>query len=305
MNQHIIAADIGGSHISSTVIHTKNWQIDPTQITETKVNAFADKESIILGWVQNLQQTARTNNITDNYQIAIALPGPFDYQKGIFQAHPKGKMSSLVGEDFRSLLLPHFGDNLKIAFANDAACFGLGAACFGKGKPYDRIIGITLGTGIGSSFIGHQKIISKGHGVPVGGEVYALPFLQGIADDYFSTRWFVAETKRALGKTVTGVRELVETMPPDDVNPIFTKFSHQFYQFLRPYATNFKAEAIIIGGNIAKAWPCFSTALINFFAQDNITVLPSTLNEKAIILGAAKVFADKENTTTTNNSYDL
>ena len=96
MNSYIITADIGGSHISSTIVDTRNWQIDAAKTVEAKVDAFSDKATIIHGWVNNLQQIAQVGGLTNNVQIAIAIPGPFDYKNGIFQAHPEGKMGSLV-----------------------------------------------------------------------------------------------------------------------------------------------------------------------------------------------------------------
>lgn len=293
MNHYIIAADIGGSHISSTIINTKNWQIDPAKIIETKVDTFSDKQAIIQGWIQNLQQTAHEGNIRETYQIAIALPGPFDYQKGIFQAHPEGKMGALVGENFRDLLLSHFGKNLKITFENDAACFGLGEACFGVGKPYERIMGITLGTGIGSSFVRKQKIVKNHQNLPSGGELYAESYAQSMADDYFSTRWFVQQTYQDLGLKVSGVRELLVQAPESYSQDLFKKFATHFYQFLLPYAKNFETEVIVIGGNIAKAWQYFGEELTSLLKKENIIVQPSLLNERAIMLGAAKVFSSR------------
>ncbi len=295
MSPYIIAADIGGSHISSTTLHIKNWQIDPQKIIETKTNSFGEKTAIIKSWVSNLQQNLQPEKPNLLHQIAIALPGPFDYQKGIFQAHPEGKMNSLEGENFKELLLPYFGEDLKISFENDAACFGLGTACFGAGKGYQRIIGITLGTGIGSSFIANQKIIKVHPSIPFGGELYAAPFRKSIGDDHFSTRWFVRQAAKDLDLNLSGVRALIEKAPEAYVESIFKIFAHNLHQFLSPYAKAFGAEIIIIGGNIAKAWPYFGKELDQLFQQNAIAVKPSFLNEQAIMLGAAKVFVDTYN----------
>ena len=292
MTPKIIAADIGGSHISSTILNRNNWQIDSAKIIETKTNSFGQKEQIIKGWVNNLQQNARKEKIVNNHQIAIALPGPFDYKNGVFQAHPEGKMGSLVGENFRDLLVPYFGETLKISFENDAACFGLGTACFGAGWNQQRLIGITLGTGIGSSFIANQQIIKAGPSIPVGGELYRESYKGSIADDYFSTRWFVRAAAEDLGLKVSGVRVLTEQAPKAYLQDLFTRFANNLYQFLLPYASRFGATAIVIGGNITKAWRFFGVELTSLFEKDGIIIKPSILNEQAIMLGAAKVFID-------------
>ena len=293
MRPNIIAADIGGSHISSTLTNTDNWQRDANKAIATKVDTFGDKKAIIHGWIQNLRQTAYEANIRKNHQIAIALPGPFNYENGIFQTHPEGKMNSLVGENFSHLLIPHFGKDLKISFENDAACFGLGEACFGTGKQYQKIMGITIGTGIGSSFIVNKKIIKSHSNIPLGGELYAESYKNSIADDYFSTRWFVQQTAKDLALRVNGVKDLIEQVSEEYIHFLFKKFTVNLFQFLLPYAKDFDAEIIVLGGNITKAWRYFGDELSKLFEKEAIAISLSSLNEQAIMLGAAKVFADK------------
>ncbi len=292
MTPYLIAADIGGSHISSIVLNTNDWIVEPTKMIETKANSFGQKHTLIQSWADNLLESAQKANIKNINQIALAIPGPFDYEKGIFHTHPEGKMGSLVGEHLRELLIPFFGKALKITFENDAACFGLGEASFGVGQKCQRIIGVTLGTGIGSSFIAQQKIIKTHSSIPLGGELYESPFENSIADDYFSTRWFVRQVLKDIGLKISGVRELTEKAPEDYIQVIFKKFALNFYQFLLPFAKDFGAEMIVVGGNIAKAWRYFGKELAELFQKEAILVQPSYLNEQAIILGAAKVFVD-------------
>ena len=290
MNRYIIAADIGGSHISSMLINQENWKVDDAKLTITKTNSFGAKSAIIEKWAENLTQTAQQIPVKANLQIAIALPGPFDYERGIFQLHPEGKMGSLVNQNFKDLIAPYFKQTPIFSFENDAACFGLGEACFGVSQPYERSIGITLGTGVGSSFIANQTIVKSNQAIPEGGELYAESYRDGIADDYFSTRWFVQQVEADLGTKFSGVRELTEQASGAYLRQIFKQFTHNLYEFLLPYAQAFDAEIIVVGGNIAKAWNFFGPMLNDLFQTQNIRVQPSILNEKAIMLGAAKVF---------------
>jgi len=293
MHSSIIAADIGGSHISSVPLHTKDWTIDQQAICQTKTNSFGDKKTILKNWIHNLEQSASQGNIQDKYQFAIAIPGPFDYENGLFQQHPEGKLGSLAGTSFKKILRPHFGQDLKISFENDAACFGLGEACFGLSKNHARSIGITLGTGIGSSFIADQTIFKQGNNLPLGGELYAEPFENSIADDYFSTRWFVQQAHKDTSLEISGVKELLQQADKQYLQQVFNQFARNFHQFLLPFAKNFRASTIIVGGNISKAWSYYGQTLTTLFAKHNISIQPSILNEQAIMLGAAKVFIQK------------
>jgi len=295
MKPYIIAVDIGGSHISSMVINRQNWNIDSAKLTTTKTDCFGSQAEIIKQWATNIQKTAKQIPLESKLQIAIAMPGPFDYEKGVFQLHPEGKMSSLAKKKFEDVIAPFFKEMPVISFENDAACFGLGEACFGLSKNAQRSIGVTLGTGIGTSFIANQTIIKSNKALPEGGELYAEPYQNSIADDYFSTRWFVRQAKQDLDIQVNGVRELIEQAPSNYLPSLFDKFTHNLFRFLMPYAKEFEAETIVIGGNITKAWSYFGHLLNQKFQAQNMMVQPTVLNEKAIMLGAAKVFETKNN----------
>ena len=56
----------------------------------------------------------------------------------------------------------------------------------GAAQGYERIIGVTLGTGFGGGFIANGRIFYSGQGVPPDGGVWNLPYLEGIAEDYVS-----------------------------------------------------------------------------------------------------------------------
>lgn len=291
--RYIIAADIGGSHISSALVDSANWSIVGLHQTNP-VNAFEAAATIVNGWGGNLQSTAAYLPKMEKISLAIAMPGPFDYGKGLFMTHPGGKLSSLAGHQFEYLLRPFFPSPPTFFFENDAACFGLGEAHFGVGIGAGRVIGITLGTGIGSSFIVDGRIVKSGKGVPSGGEIYKRPFAEGLADDYFTTRWFLRTAREQLKIEATGLHELLEKAPSDEMSHIFNLFGENLASFLLPFAKAFAADIIIFGGNIAKAWHFFSTYLNTPFTKSGIAVTPGCLGERAVFLGAAKMFHQKQ-----------
>jgi glucokinase len=58
-------------------------------------------------------------------QIGFAMPGPFDYEKGISWLNGNAKYETLYGYDLKLLLAEHLGVYKEnIYFINDAAAFG-------------------------------------------------------------------------------------------------------------------------------------------------------------------------------------
>ena len=133
--------------------------------------------------------------------------------------------------------------------------------------------------------------MKSGKGIPESGEIYLHPFNHSIADDYFTTRWFVRTAEEQLRIHAEGLLELMNKSSEDSLQPLFATFGQNLFQLLLPFAKEFNAEVIIIGGNIAHAWNRFSDYLIPAFEPYGIQVKKSVLGEKAVFLGAAKLFS--------------
>jgi glucokinase len=82
-------------------------------------------------------------------------------------------------------------ENFPVRFMNDVSVFAVGEALVGKAAKAKRSMSVTIGTGFGSAFIDNRIPIVDGPEVPKLGCVYHLPYGDNIADDYFSTRWFL------------------------------------------------------------------------------------------------------------------
>lgn len=84
--------------------------------------------------------------------IGIAMPGPFDYLTGICLMKNVNKYESLYGLNIKQELSDRLGiDVQNIVFRNDSEAFLAGEMRFGAGKGLKKGIGITLGTGLGTS----------------------------------------------------------------------------------------------------------------------------------------------------------
>ncbi|MGN0191590.1 MAG: ROK family protein, partial [Candidatus Cryptobacteroides sp.] len=97
------------------------------------------------------------------YGIAVAVPGPFDYGKGIFLM--RHKFLSVYGESFRSLAgVP---DEVVLRFAHDVNSMLRGEICQGNGRYGSRVALVTLGTGLGFALSIDGTILENSLGAPL------------------------------------------------------------------------------------------------------------------------------------------
>ncbi len=292
----ILGVDIGGSHITVARIDTKNHKIPDSNLISTKVDSAAQANEIIDQWIQILQKSIDSLNEDKELLegICIALPGPFDYYQGIFAYKMENKFISLLGINIKTIITKRLAlsDTIPLRFYNDAACFGIGESWKGKLKSTEKALAITLGTGFGTTFLLQGLPILSGDGVPENGELYNIPFKNGIADEYFSTRWFIKKYKEATGITIRGVKELItDSKPNPHTDQIFKEFSRNLAIFLSPWLKGYNADAVVIGGNISKAWNSFADNLNTELKNQgcNTKIYQSELKEKAILLGGARL----------------
>jgi glucokinase len=173
---------------------------------------------------------------------------------------------------------------------NDASSFAVGEAWAGKSKDHARMMAITLGTGFGSAFVEDKIPVVEGDRVPRMGCVYHLPFGESIADDSFSTRWFIARYSELTGKVAPGVKEIANAaLKSAEVKGIFNEFGQNLGRFLSPWLIKFGAEILVIGGNISYAYdlfgPAFEKELRTAACETHVSI--SALKEDAALLGSA------------------
>lgn len=292
-----IGVDIGGSHITCAAVDLISGKILRETISEREVNNQAQACEIIIKWVEALSVSLEKVPAEKVKGIGFAMPGPFDYVKGICYIRGVAKYENLYGFNISdavssSLEVP---DDFLIRFMNDVSAFAVGEAVVGKADGYNRSMSVTLGTGFGSAFISDRIPIVDGPEVPKLGCVYHLPYKSGIADDYFSTRWFIGRYKSMTGKELKGVKELSELAASDRiVKDLFTEFANDLAVFLAPWLNRFKAEILVIGGNISHAYNLFGEIFEERLKKENCTcrVALSELKEDAALFGSAWLLDD-------------
>lgn len=292
-----IGTDIGGSHISCAAVDLVTGKILRETLTQREVDNQAKANIIISVWTEALAGALSKVPREKVKGIGFAMPGPFDYVKGICYIRGVAKYENLYGfniaDAISSSLEVH--DNFLIRFMNDASAFAVGEAWTGSAAGVKRSMSITLGTGFGSAFISDRIPIVDGTEVPRLGCIYHIPYRDGIADDYFTTRWFIGQYKQLTGKELKGVKELADLAGTDQiVKGLFTDFGNRLGIFLAPWLNGFGADILVIGGNISHSWNLFGEVFEKSLKNEkcNCHIALSSLKEDAAILGSAYLLND-------------
>jgi glucokinase len=299
MKKYAIGADIGGSHISCAVIDMERESIIKTSLSEISVDNQASADTILHKWITALKNSMVVISQEQLLGIGFAMPGPFDYEKGIALFEKVEKYYSLFNVNVSQHLTDalNLSEDTPIRFMNDATSFAVGEAWIGKAAGYKKSISITLGTGFGSAFIESGLPVLEGNKVPDLGCVWHLEYKDGIADDYFSTRWYIKQYAEKTGRVLSGVKEIADQAISVDKQAmnLFLEFGNNLGEFLSPWIKKFGAEVIVIGGNMTGAFNLFGPPFSSALEKQNIsiTIELSKLKEDAAIIGAAKLLDAK------------
>ena len=294
MKEYAVGVDVGGSHLCSSVIEVVTGEVC-TEPVATPVDSKGGAAGVIAGLCGNVLETM--NRFGGNVpRIGLAFPGPFDYDRGVSMIRGVSKYDGLFGLDVReslhSCLQPEIGP-VDLRFVNDASAFALGECLGGAARENGRVLALTLGTGLGSGFVDSKRLVVSGETVPANGWVYCLPFDGGIADDAFSTRWIVRRFRELTRCDVSGAKEVADRCAFDEsAVRLFAEFGSRLAEFVAPLSERFGAERIVLGGNIAKAFPFFKDSLTEGLAINSCgaEVSVSKLMDKAALTGAASLF---------------
>ena len=278
---YFIGADIGGTHCSAALVDLPGKKIISASFVRKAIDASAEAGEIIAAWAACIA-SAKKN--TDTGAVCLAMPGPFDYEQGISWMQGQHKYEKLYGLNIKELLAQELQMPAANIFTdNDAACFLHGEVFAGAAAKHaaETVIGITLGTGLGSAIYNQ--------GAAKNADLWCMPFREGIAENYISSGWFVQRFHELTGIVVSGVQELAQLAPANEkARLVFLEFGNNLAQFLLQFIALERPAAICIGGNISKAFDLFGSAVRDAVGRQHphITIQPSVLGEEAVLLGA-------------------
>ena len=150
ITREVPVIEIGGTHATAAVVDPSGWAVVPGTMVRRDLDAGAPAGVL----VQAIVDTAASLRRPDRTTWGVAIPGPFDDVRGVGDFTGVGKLDGLRGVDLGEVLRRELtaGSGL-IVFVNDAEAFAVGEWVAGAATGHHRTIAITLGTGVGSTFL--------------------------------------------------------------------------------------------------------------------------------------------------------
>ncbi|MBW5424797.1 ROK family protein [Streptomyces sp. BG9H] len=284
--------EIGGTHVTAALADPDTATV--TRGTRRPLDARGTAEQILGAVVR----CAGDLEAPAGQVWGVAVPGPFDYDKGIARYEAVGKFDDLYGIDVRSVLLdgvwPRPADTV---FLNDAHAFLLGEWQAGAARGHRRCVGITLGSGVGSAFGVDGDVRREGPGVPPQGRADLLKAGGRPLEDTVSRRAILAryggDDPTAPLDARLDVREIAararagERRARQVLDEAFTTLG----AVLAPHLRDFDATALVVGGAMASSWDLIRPALRAGLGGTAVALRRAALGEDAALIGTAAYVA--------------
>jgi len=171
---------------------------------------------------------------------------------------------------------------------NDANCFVLGEKYFGKAKGYSNVVGVTIGTGLGSGLIIDNRLYS---GTNCGaGEFGMVPFRDRVLE-YYASGQFFTNVYGIRGETAAKRAEQGD----QEALAMFAEFGKNLGQAVKTILYAVDPEMIILGGSVSRSFRLYGRAmretLATFVYPRSLQKLRIEISElaNAAILGAASL----------------
>ena len=279
-DKQVLGVYISGYHITTLIVNVADRSIVETSYQRKAINSRGNAADIINSCGLVISEALSGSGVT---KIGIAMPGPFDYDKGISYIHNNKKHEALYGLNVKELLAEKIQVPVEnIRMLNDAASFLKGEVFAGVAQGYDTVIGLTLGTGLGTA-----KLTD---GVAEDANLWQSPFLDSIAEEYLSERWMTKRYYELSGINVVNVKELSGFYTTSNtVKTVFKEFAHNLAAFTAEFIKATNPQIIVLSGDISRVSDCFLPAFktqLNKLGYD-IPVVVSKLNSDAVLIGVA------------------
>ena len=282
----IPAVELGGSHVSTARVDLEGGRLLPGSHRRMPLDSEASATEVI----RQIAACARHSAGSGPEPWGVALPGAFDFEAGIGSYAGAGKFESLDRVPLRPLLAraiePPPSD---IAFVNDADAFVIGEWLGGAAAGERQVVGITLGTGVGSAFLEDGRILTDDPRVPPEGRADLLSIGGRPLEETVSHRAIVAALAREGPGRLTSVREIAEAARsgmPAAARALDEAF-RALGTALAPWLDRFGARVLVVGGGMLGAWDLIEPSLRAGIAAHEIRLVPSAGTEEAALLGAA------------------
>ncbi|MGC9366506.1 MAG: ROK family protein [bacterium] len=293
----ILALDFGGTKIKYGLIEKDYLQFQDNSITTPSGGQFSQTVEALDKLFQKFSEVKA---------VGIGFPGIVDFKKQTVRFSPN--TSEWEGKNISRVLREKW--NVPVVVDNDANLFTYAESKIGAGQKCSHVLGITLGTGVGSGVVINNEIYrgvngaagELGHTVVVPEGPLCSCGRRGCLESLVG--------KKAMQRDLAGyIQQGIATSCSKSCSPeeiynqglkgdlvaleIFRKLSIYLGIALANAVNFFDFDGIVLGGGISSAYRLFiedlkfhfKHHLINF-SQRQIKIYPSQLKSRAALIGA-------------------
>ena len=219
--------------------------------------------------------------------IGCGVPSVIDLETGtVFEVE---NIPSWKRVPVKAVLEGRFG--VPTVVNNDANAFAVGEHVFGKGRAFRDMVGMTLGTGLGTGVIIDGRLHSGRN--CCAGEIGAMPHKGLTVEDYCAGRFFLREGGMAGDVAFERARA-------GDAAAIalFERFGRELAAAVMIACYAYDPQAVIFGGSISAAFDVFEASMreeLAAFAYPHVIerlVIEKSELADAAVLGAAALYVD-------------
>lgn len=278
-----IALDLGGTNIRIGLIDNSGQCTGhhsvPCRATET--------EDVVVSQICELIADLLEGDGRQADGIGIGVPSVVDSDRGI--VYNACNIPSWREVHLKEIIEDRF--RIETRVGNDCNCFALGEHRYGAGRGAADMVGITLGTGVGSGLILDGRLYA---GVLSGaGEIGSLPYLDSDYEHYCSSLWL-------RDKCHTTGADLAARAAAGDAEALATwhLFGRHLGELTKAILFAYAPERIVVGGGIAASMPLFRAGwdeAVSTFPYPAIAqrcTMERAVLPDANLIGAALLFHD-------------
>jgi glucokinase len=304
MNKIAIGVDIGGTRTKIGLVDLKEGKVIKLAVAPTEKKDTAT-------FIENIESCIKMLLEAENIKRHLIEGIGFGVPSFVFE---DGVIDSTYGfiefmEDYPLVEIIEQHCQLKCKVDNDARMVALGEALYGSAQNYNRVLVLTLGTGLGLGFVNNKKLDGSAPYSHMGGHIKvcendvacycgkngcleSLVSATGIVDGALRKGW--KETFGGLKLDAEFIFKKALDGDKDSQEIIFATMWH-LKNGIDNYINIYAPDVIVIGGGVAKGMQpylpmLYTNDVLRPFKSYKTTILLSGLNENSGILGSAALF---------------
>ncbi len=300
--EFIIGVDVGGTRTKAGLVNIATGEVVQANVQATEKNDAQLFVAQLDSAIENFKRTAAQIGGTVS-GIGIGVPGFTTAGGQVLTTY--GAVSFMENYPLKQVVEERF--SIPCSIDNDARAVALGEAVFGKGKGFDRVLVLTLGTGVGFGFVvsgrfsdaapfshmGGNMVVTS-----TGGECYCGK--SGCLEALVSSSGIIHLSKEAGLENIASSQTVFELAASG--NGIATQVVDQVIQYLHTaihnYTNLFAPDIIVLGGGIAKNLSPYldkikGRSYMGPYPGYDFRLTVSSLQEEAGVLGCAALLTHR------------